>query len=421
MLSRVSNANWAFEADERPQPHWQVLGYRRYLKARPVERSQTRRGSSWPTSSPTTDERPSSNDLRQYLVQEVPFYMLPAAFVILDRLPTTDSGKIHRAALPDPGAADGQQSVARASTPPRTARERALLDAWRAALPTGEIGIDDNFFAAGGDSIRAIRVVATAADAGVRLSVQDLYLHQTIRELAAAVEDRAPALAAGTAASAPEDIASAPEAVACAQEAGARIADSDRARLPHDIEDAYALARMQAGLIYHSEQHPQSPVYRASFLYRFDGPLDPAAFAAAARDLVDHHPILRTAFDLARVRRAAASRPSRRRTEPDDGRLAHPRCGSAGPCDRGLVRARARTRLRLHASTAGAVYGSPSLAFIVHGRPHLPRRDSRRLEHRGHPDRAAATLQLVMVRDSRSFRRRRGRLIATSSRWSARP
>jgi amino acid adenylation domain-containing protein len=293
-------AGWAFEADERPEPAWQVRGYRRYLKARPVERRAAE--AEWQLVAyvvPDPDTRPTVGELRQYLALRVPFYMLPAACVMLDRLPTTENGKIHRAALPPPGAQALEARAGRMTrTPARTRNERTLLEAWRAALPPGELGIDDNFFTAGGDSIRAIQAVARAADAGLRLSVQDFYQHQTIRELAAAAQDVAasftlPVRGSDSATDAVEPGVSAPPARAL-------ISDADRARLPEEVEDAYPLARMQAGLIYHSEQHPDSPVYRASFLYRFEGAFDAAAFEAAAQGLVDHHPILRTGFDLGR-------------------------------------------------------------------------------------------------------------------------
>jgi non-ribosomal peptide synthase protein (TIGR01720 family) len=114
--------------------------------------------------------------------------MVPSLFVELPSLPKTATGKIDRAALPAPviGAmAEGKQK-------PRTAAERVLAAIWAEALGLSEVGIDENFFALGGDSIINIQVVARAKRAGLRFSPRDLFAHPTVAGLAAVAKTAEP-------------------------------------------------------------------------------------------------------------------------------------------------------------------------------------------------------------------------------------
>ena len=122
--------------------------------------------------------------LAQRLRERLPDYMLPAAFVFLDRLPLTPNGKIDRRALPAP---DWSSSLARPAT---RRRGRRLRRRWPASGPTcwGWSGSAsrDNFFDLGGDSILSIQIVARAASAGLRLTPKQLFQHQTVEALARA-------------------------------------------------------------------------------------------------------------------------------------------------------------------------------------------------------------------------------------------
>src|SRR5262249_53400232 len=135
-------------------------------------------------------------ELRSYLRERLPDYMIPHAFVRLETLPLTPNGKVDRAALPVPEAADlaSDARVAGVAPPgegtaPRSPREAILAEIWRGVLGLPAVGIDDNFFALGGDSILAIQVVARAHDAGLRLSPTQLFQNQTIAELAEELQE----------------------------------------------------------------------------------------------------------------------------------------------------------------------------------------------------------------------------------------
>jgi non-ribosomal peptide synthase protein (TIGR01720 family) len=108
--------------------------------------------------------------------------MVPSAFVVLERLPLTGSGKVDRRALPAPDVRVEQKSFVAPSTP----AEAELASIWAGVLGVDRVGTDDNFFELGGDSILSIQVVSRARQAGLALTSKDIFLHQTIGELAAA-------------------------------------------------------------------------------------------------------------------------------------------------------------------------------------------------------------------------------------------
>ncbi|MEU7481581.1 non-ribosomal peptide synthase/polyketide synthase [Lentzea sp. NPDC042327] len=123
-----------------------------------------------------------ADSLRAQLKRQLPDHLVPSLFVLLDELPTTDSGKVDRRALPAPDAAGSQDHVA-----PRTTVERELARVWAEALHVERVGVHDNFFGLGGDSILSIQVVSKARQAGLELVTKDLFTHQTIAELATVV------------------------------------------------------------------------------------------------------------------------------------------------------------------------------------------------------------------------------------------
>ncbi len=127
---------------------------------------------------------PGPAELRKYLKASLPDYMIPTFFVIMDSLPSTPNGKIDRRALPDPDPSAIQNDYAA----PRTEKEKILAGVWEETLGVERVGVDDNFFSLGGDSIVSIRIIARAAERGLFATVKQIFMHQTLAELAAAAE-----------------------------------------------------------------------------------------------------------------------------------------------------------------------------------------------------------------------------------------
>ncbi|WP_186067218.1 amino acid adenylation domain-containing protein [Burkholderia gladioli] len=216
--------------------------------------------------------------LRAGLSRTLPDFMLPAAFVALERFPLTANGKIDRKALPRPAqTVDAEQYVA-----PRTSIEERLAAIWAQVLHLDRVGIHDNFFAVGGDSIRAVSVLSKAKAQGLEFALVDLFTRQSIANLAQALTL---------------------DEVSVAQEAAAlSLSAADQARLPAGIEDAYPLTYLQRGMVYHNQQASEdASIYHDVFSYRFGVPAwDEAKLRLALDAMTRRHPVLRTSFDFDR-------------------------------------------------------------------------------------------------------------------------
>lgn len=129
----------------------------------------------------------SSRDLRQFIEGKLPSYMLPAAIVLIDKLPLTESGKVDRRALPAPEAMDLELDADFAA--PRNQTEALLAEVWSQLLGVKRVSIHDNFFALGGHSLLAARVVSRVREAfKTEIPLRALFEHPTIASLAEVVE-----------------------------------------------------------------------------------------------------------------------------------------------------------------------------------------------------------------------------------------
>ncbi len=219
------------------------------------------------------------SELRHALKEQLPDYMIPAAFVLLDELPLTDNGKIDRRKLAGPEYSGSRSQIS--FTAPRTLVEEVLANIWSQVLRIEQVGIHDNFFFLGGDSIRSVRVVALAKESGLVFTVQDLFKYQTVAELATLVE-----IARGGPVelqrTKPFDL----------------ISSADRRELPDDVEDAYPLAMLQMGMIYHMEMDKESPAYHNVNSFRLRFQFDAELFQQTVQRVVARHANLRTSFHL---------------------------------------------------------------------------------------------------------------------------
>jgi len=146
----------------------------------PEMASGDRRLVAWVTLDRTDRSDPSG--LLSWLRGKLPDFMVPAELVVLDALPLTANGKIDRTALPVPSAEGSGRELAA----PRTLAEETLCRIWAEVLGRGEVGIHDNFFALGGDSILGLQAMTRAREEGLALTGRDLFLHPTVADLAAA-------------------------------------------------------------------------------------------------------------------------------------------------------------------------------------------------------------------------------------------
>jgi amino acid adenylation domain-containing protein/non-ribosomal peptide synthase protein (TIGR01720 family) len=223
------------------------------------------------------DCQPTIDQLRTYLAQTLPDHMVPSSFVTLEKLPRNLNGKVDRERLPAPDLSRPQLETPFVA--PRNSMEGMLARIWIEVLGVKQVGIDDNFFALGGDSIRSVQVLSKAQQEGLTFSLQSIFQHQTIRRLA---EEIAPVGSEATLQTTPFSLISA----------------ADRERLQEDAEDAYPLTMLQAGMIFHTEYKPDTAVYHSISSRRIRGKLDVDALRKAIQRIVEQHSALRTSFHL---------------------------------------------------------------------------------------------------------------------------
>jgi amino acid adenylation domain-containing protein len=225
---------------------------------------------------PDSDTPPEAGTLRDHAASALPAHMIPAAFVILDSFPLTPNGKLNRTALPPPGHPTPRATPGRA---PRTQREELLCGLFADVLGLPEVGIDDNFFDLGGDSLHAVALAGAVKAAGLDVSVRDIFQLRTVTELAARSGIARPEHRAG-----PYELLDA----------------ADRAALPAGIVDAYPLSQVQAGMLVEMLADTRLSLYRnvTSFRIRDTTPFLVAAFQEAVKVLLSRHEVLRTSIDL---------------------------------------------------------------------------------------------------------------------------
>lgn len=239
------------------------------------------------------DVLPGDEALRAYLKEHLPDYMMPAAFVSLDTLPLTANGKTDRRKLPAP---DWSGQFARHYRAPGNAVEAMLAAIWAEVLRVERVGVHDNFFSLGGESILAIQVAIRAHKAGLAITPRQLFQHQTVAELA---------LVARTIQ--PEEFADGSEQALPAPSAGgmdarfvlSRLEPDELADLPYDledIEDIYPLTPMQEGMLFHTLMAPHTGVYLMQDRFELEGWVNVDAFHEAWNHIVQRHPVLRTGF-----------------------------------------------------------------------------------------------------------------------------
>ncbi|MGH3754860.1 MAG: amino acid adenylation domain-containing protein, partial [Pseudonocardiaceae bacterium] len=222
--------------------------------------------------------------LREHLQQRLPDYMVPANLVVLDRLPLTVNGKLDVKALPAP-----DPTPTTSGRTPQSPREQVLCELFAEVLGLDRVGVDDNFFALGGDSIISIQLLSRARAAGLDLSPRDVFEHPTGAGLAAVARSRQDLAVQGHPSAGLDP--DAPLVV---------LSEAERALVmgaASDVEDVWPLAPLQEGLFFEAMYDTEAlDPYNIRTVIELQQPIDAEQVHAALRTILGRHATLRAGF-----------------------------------------------------------------------------------------------------------------------------
>ena len=230
-------------------------------------------------------------DLRAALLAALPEYMVPGAYVQLERLPLTANGKVDRAALPAP---DGQAVAAQVYDAPRGPVEQVLAHLWGELLGLEQVGRDDHFFALGGHSLLVVGLAERLRERGLTLQVRDVFTRPVLADLAT-VCTAGGADAQGAAPDPAHDDAAPAWRDTLAAGALAQLAATVPGGLDA-VDDVYLLAPLQeAMLVHHVMGEAQgSDAYLMRLVLETDSRARAGALLVALQSVIDQQPVLRT-------------------------------------------------------------------------------------------------------------------------------
>ena len=216
-------------------------------------------------------QQPSLSELRSFLEQRLPSYMVPNTFVFIDSMPLTHNGKVDRRALPAPAKSDVPLEANFASS--NNSIEETLVTIWSDILGVQPIGIHDNFFELGGHSLLLTQVMSRCRKAfSIKIPLQSLFQKPTIAELAEII-------AQSQAQSQQQDDVAQYQAIP-------RCQNRDNLPLSFAQQRLWLLDRLE----------PNSAFYNVPVAVRLKGNLNVSALQKALDELVSHHEILRTNY-----------------------------------------------------------------------------------------------------------------------------
>ena len=203
-------------------------------------------------------------DLREYLAKELPDYMIPSYFVQIESMPLTSNGKVDKKALPEP---DGDINTGVKYVPPRNEIEEKLVEAWREVLGVEKVGIDDDFFTLGGNSLKAIHILSIIhKELNVEESVNEVFTNSTIRQMA-------------------EYIGKSKESIYSSIQ-------------PAEEREVYKASSAQRGLYALDPFGNEKIKYNVPYVLIVKGEIDKGKVEEVFRKLVERHETFRTSFEV---------------------------------------------------------------------------------------------------------------------------
>jgi amino acid adenylation domain-containing protein/non-ribosomal peptide synthase protein (TIGR01720 family) len=233
---------------------------------------------------PAKETKPSLSELKEYLATDLPPYMIPTYFVFMEKIPLTANGKIDRRVLPGPVVETMEEYIA-----PRNETEETLAQIWHQVLILERVGIRDNYFNLGGDSIKAIKLLSMVnREFNINLRIVDLFTDETIEKLSARIKREKGGYT-------DEEFTQALKEI----EAFKTRCLAKNELLRENIEDIYPMSDIEKGMVFHALKEPGQAIYHDQVVHQLTYPdFALGRLKKALALMVDKHPILRTSFNL---------------------------------------------------------------------------------------------------------------------------
>ncbi len=227
-------------------------------------------------------EETDADTLREYCSTRLPEHMVPVAFVFMEALPLNVNGKLDVSALEKPETAGIKPKLS--SEKPVTKEEEILLAVWSKVLHAEGIGVDDNFFALGGDSILTLLVVSEVKKRGYHITPAQIFETESVTALAQVMQKEKESTSSGT---------------SLKEQPFAEVTEDIRQRVKKErgeISDIYPLSPMQEGMLFHTLLSPESGNYFEQITGILEGELNEEHFIRSWRKVTERHAALRTTF-----------------------------------------------------------------------------------------------------------------------------
>jgi amino acid adenylation domain-containing protein/non-ribosomal peptide synthase protein (TIGR01720 family) len=233
---------------------------------------------------PVKEPKPPLSELKEFLANDLPGYMIPTYFVFMEKIPLTANGKIDRRGLPVPVVETMEEYLA-----PGNETEETLTRVWQQVLTLERVGIRDNYFDLGGDSIKAIKLLSMInREFNINLRIVDLFTDETIEKLSARITREKGGYTDEALARAAKEI----------EAFKTRCLEKNEV-WEDNIEDIYPMSDIEKGMVFHALKDPGQAVYHDQVVHQLTYPgFAPGRFKKALALMVDKHPVLRTGFNL---------------------------------------------------------------------------------------------------------------------------
>ncbi len=218
---------------------------------------------------PVAGKSPTNKELRSFLLDRLPDYMVPSAFVELDEMPLTPNGKVNRRALPRPDQKLLLEAIEQEYEAPRTPTEEVLAEIFGQLLSVEKVGSNHNFFELGGHSLLATQLVSRIKERfGIELPLRHVFEKPTVGGLAMVIDQQ-------------------------------KLASAGIQRppiVPVNRDQELPLSFAQQRLWFLAQLEPESPFYNLPETYRIIGPLKVDVLQSSLNEVIKRHEALRTTF-----------------------------------------------------------------------------------------------------------------------------